>query len=204
MALHNLKIIVVDGGRRTSSRSSGSASQSKEEKEKNKNSPLYKILNAKKTIKSKVQSGMSPSAVFAMDMGLRVAGQLVKQTANYYISDIGRKNGDSNYQAIINRQIEVISDGLGFANGIISGAATGSMFGLVGAGVGAVVGAISSAVSVGFKYAERERTYQHELFKQDNNQAYNLARTSFQGFTGRLRWLLKMFFNNAIGKVNHQ
>lgn len=187
MALHNLKIIVVDGGRRTSSRSSGSASQSKEEKEKNKNSPLYKILNAKKTIKNKVQSGMSPSAVFAMDMGLRVAGQLVKQTANYYISDIGRKNGDSNYQAIINRQIEVISDGLGFTNGIISGAATGSMFGLVGAGVGAVVGAISSAVSVGFKYAERERTYQHELFKQDNNQAYNLARTSFQGFTGRLR-----------------
>lgn len=187
MALHNLKIIVVDGGRRTSSRSSGSSSQSKEKKGKNKNSPLYKILNAKKTIKNKVQSGMSPSAVFAMDMGLRVAGQLVKQTANYYISDIGRKNGDSNYQAIINRQIEVISDGLGFANGIISGAATGSMFGLVGAGVGAVVGAISSAVSVGFKYAERERTYQHELFKQDNNQAYNLARTSFQGFTGRLR-----------------
>lgn len=187
MALHNLKIIVVDGGRRTSSRTSGSVSQSKEEREKNKNSPLYKMLNAKKTIKNKAQSGMSPSAVFAMDMGLRVSSQLVKQTANYYISDIGRKNGDSNYQAIINRQIEVVSDGLGFVGGIVSGASAGSMFGPVGAGIGAVVGAISSAVSVGFKYAERERTYQHELFKQDNNQAYNLARTSFQGFTGRLR-----------------
>lgn len=187
MALHNLKIIVVDGGKRASSRASGSKSPSKEEREKNKNSPLYKLLNAKKTIKNKVQSGMSPSAVFAMDMGLRVTGQLIKQTANYYIADIGRKNGDSNYQAIINRQIEVVSDGLGFASSVVSGAAAGSMFGPVGAGIGAVVGAVSSAASIGFKYAERERAYQHEIFKQNNNQAYNLARTSFQGFTGRLR-----------------
>lgn len=187
MALHNLKIIVVDGGKGVSSRSGGSTSQSKEDKEKNKNSPLYKMLNAKKTIKNKVQSGMSPSAVFAMDMGMRVAGQIVKQTANYYIADIGRKNGDSNYQAIINRQIEVVTDGLGFASGIASGAAAGSMFGPAGAVIGAAIGAVSSAVSVGFKYAERERNYQHEIFKQNNNQAFNLARTSFQGFTGRLR-----------------
>lgn len=187
MALHNLKIIVVDGGKRAITRTNNSKSQTKEERENNKNSPLYKMLNAKKTIKNKVQSGMSPSAVFAMDMGMRVGGQLIKQTANYYITDIGRKNGDSNYQAIINRQIEVMTDGLGFAGGIVSGAAAGSMFGPVGAGVGAIVGAVSSAVSLGFKYAERERDYQHEIFKQNNNQAYNLARTSFQGFTGRLR-----------------
>lgn len=187
MALHNLKIVVVDGGKGGRYRSSSSKSSDAEEKKKNKNSPLYKLLNAKQTIKKKVQSGMTPSAVFAMDMGMRVASQLVKQTANYYISDIGRKNGDSNYQAIINRQIEVVSDGLSFASGILSGAAAGSMFGPVGAGIGAVVGVVSSATSLGFKYAERERNYQHEIFKQNNNQAYNLARTSFQGFTGRLR-----------------
>lgn len=187
MALHNLKIIVVDGGRRVATRSGDSKSSSKEEREKNKNSPLYKMLNAKQTIKKKVTSGMTPSSVFALDMGIRVAGQVVKQTANYYISDIGRKNGDSNYQAIINRQIEVVSDSLGFASGTLSGAATGSMFGPVGAVAGAVIGAVGSAVSLGFKYAERERAYQHEIFKQNNNQAFNLARTSFQGFTGRLR-----------------
>lgn len=188
MALHNLKIVVVDGGRSGSYKSQSSNRGTNGDNKKDaKNSPLYKLLNAKQTIKNKVQSGMTPASVFAMDMGLRVAGQLVKQTANYYISDIGRKNGDSNYQAIINRQIEVITDTLGFASSTLSGAAAGSMFGPAGAAIGAVVGAASSAVSLGFKYAERQREYEHEIFKQNNNQAYNLARTSFQGFTGRLR-----------------
>lgn len=188
MALHNLKIVVVDGGKGGRYRSSGSGGKSsKGDKKKAKDSPLYKMLHAKETIKGKIQSGMTPSAVFAMDMGLRVAGQLVKQTANYYVSDIGRRNGDSNYQAIVNRQIEVASDTLGFASSTLSGAAAGSMFGPVGAAVGAVVGMTSSAISLGFKYADRQRELEHEIFKQNNNQAYNLARTSFQGFTGRLR-----------------
>ena len=189
MALHNLKIVVVDGGKagRYSRNSNSGGNSAKGDKKKAKDSPLYKMLHAKETIKDKIQSGMTPASVFAMDMGLRVAGQLVKQTANYYVSDIGRKNGDSNYQAIINRQIEVASDVLGFAGSAVSGAAAGSMFGPVGAVVGAVVGATSSAISLGFKYAERQREYEHEIFKQNNNHAYNLARTSFQGFTGRLR-----------------
>lgn len=187
MALHNLKIIVVDGGKRASSVSSGSVSQSKEEREKNKNSPLYKLLNAKQTIKNSIQSGMSPSAVFAMDMGLKVGSQLVKQTANFYLTDIGRRNGDSNYQAIINRQIEVVTDPLSVVGATLSGAAAGSMFGPIGAGVGAVVGLASSAITLGFKYAEREREYQHTLFEEYNNQAYNLSRANFSIYTGRLR-----------------
>lgn len=188
MALHNLKIVVVDGGKSGSYKARNSGAESdKDSKKKYKDTPLYKLLNAKQTIKNKVQSGMSPASVFAMDMGMRVAGQVVKQTANYFISDIGRKNGDSNYQAIINRQIEVVGDSLSFGSGILSGAAAGSMFGPVGAGIGAVVGMVSSAVSLGFKYAERQRAYQHEIFKDNNSQTYNLTRTSFQGFTGRLR-----------------
>jgi len=187
MALHNLKIVVVDGGR-GGYRSKGSGnSGGKRDKKRDKDSPLYKILNAKETIKNKIQSGMSPASVFAMDMGLRLTSQLVKQTANYYISDIGRKNGDSNYQAIINRQIEVVGDTMSFGSSMLSGAATGSMFGPMGAVVGAALGAVSSAASIGFKYAGRQREYEHEMFKNSNSQAYNLARTSFQGFTGRLR-----------------
>ena len=183
----DIKIIVVDGGRQTWASGSKNNSSTSNDKDKYKNSPLYRLLNAKKTIKEKVQSGMSPSAVFAMDMGIRVASQIVKQTANYYTSDIGRRNGDSNYQAIINRQVEIVSDSLGFVGIIASGAASGSMFGLVGAGVGAAIGAVSSAVSLGFKYAERDRAYNHEMFKESSSQSYALARTSFQGFTGRLR-----------------
>ena len=192
MALHNLKIIVVDGGKsgsykaRNAGADNGSTSASGK-KQNYKNTPLYKMLNAKQTIKDKIQSGMSPATVFAMDMGIRVASQIVKQTANYYVSDIGRKNGDSNYQSIINRQIETITDPISFASGAFSGAAAGSMFGPIGAVAGLVIGATSSAVSLGFKYAERQRSYQHEIFKDNNSQAYNLARTSFQGFTGRLR-----------------
>ena len=182
MALHNLKIVVVDGGRSNNFKSSKS-----EGRDNPKDSTLYKTLNAKKTIKNKIQSGMSPSASFAMNMGLRVAGQLVTQTANYFISDIGRRNGDSNSQAVVNRQIEVVSDSLGIMSGIASGAATGAMFGAPGAVIGAVVGAASSAISLGFKYAERQREYEHTMFEQNTSQAYNLARANFSTLTGRLR-----------------
>lgn len=186
MAIHNLKIVVVNGGRSNNYKYKSGGNDA-EDKKDNKDSPLYKLLHAKDSIKNKVQSGMSPATVFAMDMGIRVASQVVKQSANFYISDIGRKNGDSNYQALINRQLEVVSDTMSFASGALSGATAGSMFGPLGAGIGLVVGAASSAISLGFKYADRKRDYEHEMFKNNNSQAYNLARTSFQGFTGRLR-----------------
>lgn len=186
MALHNLKIVVVDGGRNGTYKSRNSGVKD-EEKENYKETPLYKALNAKKTIKNKIQSGMTPATVFAMDMGVRVASQIIKQTANYYLSDIGRKNGDSNYQALINRQIEIVADPLSIVGGTLSGATTGSMFGPVGAGIGAIVGAISSSISLGFKYAERDRAFQHEMFKDSNSQAYNLARANFSIWTGRSR-----------------
>lgn len=189
MALHNIKIVVVDGGRSGTYKSKNAGVEGKDQQnpQKNKNSPLYKVLNAKDTIKNKVQSGMTPAGVMTFNMGLQIAGQLVKQTANYYISDIGRKNGDSNYQQNINRQIEVITDATGVLNGALSGAATGSMFGPIGAAIGAVAGLATSTISLGFRQAERHRAYQHEIFKENNSQTYNLARTSYQGFTGRLR-----------------
>ena len=112
MALHNLKIVVVDGGRAGSYKSKNSGVENDMKKDY-KNTPLYKLLNAKQTIKDKVQSGMTSSTVFAMDMGLRVAGQVVKQTANYYLSDIGRRNGDSNYQNMISKQLGLVSDTVG-------------------------------------------------------------------------------------------
>lgn len=186
MALHNIKIIVVDGGRAGSYKARNTGTNS-EKKNGYKDSPLYKLLNLKETIKNKVKSGISPAGVMAFNMGSQIAGQIVKQTANYYISDIGRKNGDSNYQQNINRQIEVITDGAGILNGALSGAATGSMFGPIGAAMGAVTGLATSAISLSFRQMERNRAYQHEIFKENNSQTYNLARTSYQGFTGRLR-----------------
>lgn len=185
MALHNLKIVVVDGGRGGRSGAGGGGDKKRKEKNKYKDTPLYKMLHAKETVKDKIQTGMSPSSVFAMDMGLRVAGQLVKQTANYYISDIGRRTGDSNYQNMINKQLNIVTDTLGVAGSALSGAAAGSMFGPVGAGIGLVIGATSSAISIGFKVAEAERQYQHEMFKQETSQQYALSRANYSIFTGR-------------------
>lgn len=189
MALHNLKIVVVDGGRSGSYKAKNASSGAKNQKEENyKDTPLYKLLNAKEEIKDKVQSGMTPASVFAMDMGLRVASQLVRQTANYYISDIGRRNGDSNYQSIINRQIEIGTDVLSVVGGTWAGAQMGTaVLPGIGTVIGAAIGAISSSASLGFKYAGREREYQHEMFKENTSQAYNLARANYSAFTGRLR-----------------
>lgn len=186
MALHNIKIVVVDGGK-SGSYKSKNAGLTKEEKEKAKKSPLYNLLHLKENIKEKVTSGATPAGVMALNMGMHVVGQIAKSTFNYYVSDIGRKNGDSNYQAMINRQQEIISDYIGFGSGLVSGAATGSMFGVGGAVIGAVLGAASSAISTGFRQAERQREYQHTMFENNTSQAYKLARANYCYSTGRLR-----------------
>lgn len=113
--------------------------------------------------------------------------QTGREAINYFVSDIGRSTGDSNYQAIVNRKIEKVTDGLSVGQGMLSGAAAGASIGPVGAVIGAAVGAISAGVSLGFKYSERERAYQHEMFKENNSQAYQLARANYSALTGRVR-----------------
>ncbi len=189
MALHNLKIVVVDGGKNGSYKSKNAGVDKEDISNTNyKDTGLYKLLHAKETIKNKVTTGMSPTSVMALSMSVKVATQAVKQAANYYISDIGRQNGDDNYQAMVNRTIEVVSDHLSVLGGAASGAAAGSMFGgAIGAGIGLLLGATSSAVSLGFKYAERNRNYQFEMFKQNNGIAYNISRANFNTLVGRVR-----------------
>lgn len=186
MALHNIKIVVVDGGRNGSYRSKRASSDSDNtEEDKWKKSKIYKLINLKQTITNKVKSGATPENVMMFNMGLRVTGQIVKQTANYYISDIGRSTGDSNYQNMINKNLNIVSDIAGTLGSTLSGAATGSMFGPMGALFGVVMGMVGSAVSIGFKNAEIERAYQHEMFKQETSQQYNLTRANYSIYTGR-------------------
>lgn len=189
MALHNLKITVVDGGKvgagvfsdKSSTESAG------EKTPDGKNSTLYKILNYNKTIKGKIKQAMSPTAFFAVEQGVGLATQIGKEVINYFVGDIGRASGDSNYQAVVSRKIEIATDFMSVGQGILNGAAAGSMAGPIGAAIGAVIGAASSGVSLGFKYAERERTYQHEMFKENTSQAYQLSRANYTVATGRAR-----------------
>ena len=188
MALHKLKVVVYGGGKADSS-SLGSnevGDDSKGGKKKEK-SRLYKVLNYNQTIKEKIQKATAPTTFYALQQGVSLAVQTGRQFINYYVSDIGRSSGDSNYQAIVNRRIEQITDGLSVAQGALGGAAAGAMFGPVGAAVGAVAGIASSSINLGFKYAERQRTYQHEMFKENNSQAYQLARANYSALTGRVR-----------------
>ena len=189
MALNELRIVVVDGGSQsTNSNKSKSQNQNrKESSEQNKDSKLYKMLHWSDQVKEKISNKMSPTSFYALEAGASVAIQTVKSFANYYLSDIGRANGDSNYQAQVNRTLEIVGDVSSVFGGAWGGAAAGSVLGPVGAALGAVVGAVSSGISLGFKYAERNREYQHEMFKNETSQAYNLARANYSVWTGRVR-----------------
>lgn len=186
MALHNLKITVIDGGKGGEGQGWGS-DLNKKAKNTAKDSKLYKLLNYNQTIKQSIKKAVSPTTFFALQAGVGLAAQTARQVISYYVSDIGRRNGDSNYQAIINRRIEQITDPLSIGTGALSGAAAGSMFGPIGAAIGATAGVISAGINLHFKYAERERAYAHEMFQQRNNQAYNLARSNYSVLNGRVR-----------------
>lgn len=136
----------------------------------------------------KISGKMSPAGAFATTMGANVAVGLVKQAINYHINNIGRETGDSNYQAQINRQMEITNDFLNAGQGVLTGAASGAAVGgPVGAVIGGAIGAISSAINIGFRQAERERDYQHTIFKEANSQAVQLARANYSWNTGRVR-----------------
>lgn len=186
MAINNLTITVIDGVRSSSNSSSSNSKQNKKTEESvDKDSSLYKVLNVGSEIKKKMKSSMTPAQYFSFEMGTKIAINTLKQTANYFISDIGRANGDSNYQAQINRTLEIVSDAASLGGGILAGAQMGSMFGPAGIAIGALAGGITSAINTGFKYAERERTYQHEMFKQQNSQAYQLSQAGYSIWSGR-------------------
>lgn len=187
MALHNLKIIVYDGGKAGGGLFGSDDSKDSGGKKKKEKSLLYKVLNYNSTIRDKMKQATSPTTFFAIQQGISVAVQTGREAINYFVSDIGRSSGDSNYQAIINRKIEKVTDVLSVGQGALSGAAAGSAAGPWGAVIGAVIGAASSGISLGFKYAERERSYAHEMFQERNSQAYQLARANYSALTGRVR-----------------
>ncbi len=187
MALHNLKITVVDGGKQLAHTEFGSDLKRPEQKDKK--SLLAKVLNYNTTIKDSIKQAVAPTTFFAIQQGVNLAVQTGKQFINYYVSDIGRRTGDSNYQAIINRRIEQVSEPLSIAGGALAGAAAGSLLGIgpVGIVIGLIAGTASSAVNIGFSHATKAREYQHEMFKDSTSQAYQIARANYTIQTGRVR-----------------
>lgn len=191
MALHTIQIVVVNGGKEGSYAANNATRKSSNTEEENgenfKESGLYKVLNAKKTITKKIQSKMSPQGFFAVSQAINIGAQVLKAAHNYRVSDIGRKHGDSNYQAIVNRQYEVGGEILSLLGGAFSGATAGAMTGNpIGIVVGAVAGLASAAINLGFKYAEKERAYKQTMFEESTANTYAIERNCGEGFI-RLR-----------------
>lgn len=118
---------------------------------------------------------------------IAIGMQVVNQTANYITSGIGAVGGDSNYQDIVQRKVEILQDVEQVGSGIVMGAVYGSTGGPIGSLIGATFGAVSGLVSKGIKYAGREREYKAKVFKENNAIEYNRARAGINLTTGRLR-----------------
>jgi len=188
-SLHDIKIIVYDGGRSHSGNiESVDGNRGTSKKDKKSKTLLQKVLNPTATANEQLQSQLSPTTYMAVSGAISIAKQTGRTLFNYYVSDIGRANGDSNYQAQINREIEKVTDVTNILGATASGAGMGAMVGgPIGAVVGGVIGLVSSGISNVAKYAERERAYAHEMFKQNNSQANLMARAGFNVLNGRVR-----------------
>lgn len=87
MALHNLKIIVYDGGKTRDGIFGSDDSKESGDSKKQEKSLLYKVLNYNSTIKSKMKKATSPTTFFAIQQGISVAVQTGREFINYYVSD---------------------------------------------------------------------------------------------------------------------
>jgi len=188
MALHEIVInIKSSGGSGIGSSSPNDASGGSPQKKKERTT-FQKILNWDSELKEKMKSDLDPTSYLVAQSGVALAKQTGRAILSYYINDIGRQNGDANYQAQINHRLEQANDIMGAIGSALNGAAAGAMVaGPIGAGIGAMFGIASSVISIGYRQAERERAYTHEMFKLNTSQGYLLARANYSATTGRMR-----------------
>jgi len=182
----NELIIKVQSDIRVGASAVGTAtSTAKKRQEK---SPAQAILNWDNEIKDATKESLSPVAYMVVSSAASMAIKSAKQYVNYYLSDIGRQNGDNNYQAQIERRLTQVSDisntiGQG-ASGALGGFVVG---GPIGAVVGGIIGVATSALSIGYRRANEERAYQYTMFKDNQSQAYNQVRAGNVITNGRQR-----------------
>ena len=110
-----------------------------------------------------------------------------KASINYGIGDIAATTGDKNFADRVQREVEGLNDGVDLITSTAMGAWYGSRGGWVGAIVGGAIGFTQTAVSKAFKYAGRERDYNVDTFKMDNEINYARARANINWTNGRMR-----------------
>ena len=110
-----------------------------------------------------------------------------KATLNYAIGDIAAHTGDKNFADRVQREVEGVNDGVDLLTSTAMTAWYGSRGGVWGAVIGGVIGFTTAATSKAFKYAGRERDYNIETFKMDNEINYARARANINWTNGRMR-----------------
>lgn len=103
-----------------------------------------------------------------------------RQVPNFVIGQFGMMTGDSNYQAMTQRNLEKAQDVVGSSLGI---GASAILLGPLGA-VMSSIGVVTSLVS---KYEQRNMQTAMDTWKQEQNVNYNKARAGVDITDGRTR-----------------
>ena len=112
---------------------------------------------------------------------------IISAGANYMIGDIAGTTGDKNYAEMVSRQIEIRKDFVDVAVATTMSAYYGSRGGWVAGVITAGIGFTTATVSKVNKYLNRERDYQIETFKMNNEINYARSRANINLTNGRLR-----------------
>lgn len=162
-------------------REGSGGSVSKGAKEKDPNAPPIDEEESERVEYRKALTGFTGQKVAALTK------QVLREAVNYYVSGQGLYNGDQALQQQIDRQMEILQDGIGLAQNVAMGAASGAFLGVPGMIVGGLAGAATSAISIGARTAHRRREYNYEVFRENNAIEYSRARAMINLTTGRLR-----------------
>lgn len=134
----------------------------------------------------KLEQSKARAAIVSYGVNMAVSTGLA--VADYYISDIGRRNGDSNYQAEIDRVSSNASRMINVTMGVVSSAAAGfAVGGVAGALIMGTISFVGQGVSYKLEIDRQNRAYAHEMFKDSQRIEILKQRASLADYNGRIR-----------------
>lgn len=135
------------------------------------------------TTKKKSNRIMLINATHIASMAIGIS----KATLNYAVGDISATTGDKNLSDITQRNLESVNDVGDMFSSTLMGVWYGSRGGMVGAIVGGAISFTQTGLSKIYKYAGRERDYQIQTFKMDNEINFARSRANINWTNGRMR-----------------
>lgn len=137
---------------------------------------------------SKTKNKMSKRVkAITITHGIATGMSLLTTGVNYAIGDIAGTEGDKNYADLVQRKTEIGKDVIDVGVATIMSAWYGSRGGVAAGIATTIMGFTTAMTSKAVKYLGREREYQIETFKMNNEINYARSRANINLTTGRLR-----------------